>query len=326
MLPSFEEAIHLVSSSSAAGCLMGAGAKRARIRGTDDRLTSGPCDADPARHLELRRAWDADGWKRPRGLEDLRAAIAGDEPVVLWGTRAFADLVWIWWVIDGLVRIAAERKRLFLARPRPSDPQDTTGGSTPAEARAAFAIASPISDDVLREGADLWRRFASSSPLAFDEARRRGSSAFPELTSSAERHGSWFPRLSGDRLRLSRLDQVLLGSVDDSWRITSAVFEAGGERLVPIVQTFDPVFIVERLRSWAAHGALAREVHADDNPYAQDAFRATKRTRLLLDQGLERVADAPPLYVGGCRVNDPASPWVRIEDDAGWRLALHDRS
>lgn len=326
MLPSFEEAIHLVSSGPAAGCVMQAGAKRARIRDTDDRLTSGPCDADPERHLELRRVWDADGWRRPRGLEHLRAAIAGDQPVVLWGTRAFADLVWIWWAMDGLGRIPVEPQRLFLARPRPGDPQDTVGGSTPDEARAALATASPILGDVLREGAELWRRYASPSPLAFDEARRRGSSAFPELTSSAELHGGWFPRLGGDRFRLSYLDEALLGCVDDSWRTTSDVLKTGGERLVPVVQTFDPFFSVERLRAWAAHGALAREVLADDNPYEQDSFRATERTRILLDQGLERVADAPPLYVGGCRVNDPTSPWVRIEDDGGWRLALHGRS
>ena len=67
---------------------------------------------------------------------------------------------------------------------------------------------------------------------------------------------------------------------------------------------------------------LEREALADENPYAQDRFRATDRTRALLDHGLDGVGDAPQLYVGGCVVNDPASPWVRIENGSGWRLEL----
>lgn len=39
----------------------------------------------------------ASQWPRCRGV---RAAITGDAPVVLWDTRAVADLVWMWWVLD----------------------------------------------------------------------------------------------------------------------------------------------------------------------------------------------------------------------------------
>ena len=71
---------------------------------------------------------------------------------------------------------------------------------------------------------------------------------------------------------------------------------------------------------------MEREELVDKNPWAQDRFRATDRTRALLEHGLENVSDAPQLYVGGCVVNNPASPWVRIQDDSGWRLALQGHS
>jgi hypothetical protein len=263
------------------------------------------------------------GWRHPLTLEDLRAVVSGDDPVVLWGTRAFSDLVWIWWALDGLRRVAGDAPRFFLARPRPDDPLETTGGSTPEEARIALAAAGPITSDDWREGVELWGQYASPSPLAFDEARRRGSSVFPELTSSAELHGAWFPRFEGGRLRLSELDSILLGCVSDSWLTTYDHFQAlPHDQLARLVWPFDAFFAVERLCAWAAHGALEREPLVDDNPFARDRFRATERSRRLLEQGLDGVGDAPPLYVGGCAVNDPASPWVRIEDDAGWRLAL----
>jgi hypothetical protein len=325
MPPTFAEAIHLVSSSSAAGHLLAAGASRARIRGSDDRLTSGPCDVDPVRHEELRRSWDTEGWHHRLGLEELRAAIAGDAPVVLWGTRAYSDLVWLWWELDALRRIGAEGERFFLARPRAQDPQETVGGCSPAEARIALDAAKPITDDEWREGSELWLKFASPSPLAFDEARRTGSSVFPELMSSAELHGAWFPRLADGRLRLSEIDEDLLGALDGSWRSTSPIFERlTQERFERVARRFHPFIAIYRLRDWASLGVCEREELIDRNPWEQDRFRATDRTRELVERGLDKVSDAPKLHVGGCVVNDAASPWIRVEDDGGWRLELRE--
>lgn len=328
MPPTFAEAIHLMSSDSAMGCVLMAGARRPRIHGSGDPLTSGPCDVDPVRHEELRQAWNLACGHQPDaghllGLERLRAAIAGDAPVVLWGTRAFADLVWLWWALDGLRRVGAEGPRFFLARPDADDPLTTVGGSTPDDARVALLAAGPITDDEWREGAELWRAYASPSPHGFDEMRRRGSTAFPELTRSAELHGGWFPRVTEEGLRLSELDALLLGGADASWRTSAAL--VGGlppGRQERLTQPFH-LFVIDRLRAWATHGVLEREIVAGEFAWYADRFRATDRSRALLDHGLGGVGDAPPLHVGGCLVNDPASPWGRIEDDAGWRLALH---
>ncbi|MDX2087508.1 MAG: hypothetical protein SFX73_06650 [Kofleriaceae bacterium] len=236
------------------------------------------------------------------------------------------DLVWLWWALDSLGRIGGNGPRFFLARPHLDDPLTTVGDSTPDEARIALEAARPITDDEWREGAELWIKYASASPLAFDEARRKGSSVFPELTSSGELHGAWFPRLTEGRLRLSELDAVLLGSVSESWLTTSDLLETlPQDRLARLAWPFDGFFPIDRLRAWASHGVLEREALADKNPWAQDRFRATDRMRALLGHGLDGVGDAPRLYVGGCLVNDPTSPWVRIEEDSGWRLELHDR-
>lgn len=324
MPPTFAEAIHLVPSSPAAGHLLAAGTPRARIRGSDDCLTSGPCDVDPVRHEELRRSWDTDGWHHRLGLNELRAAIAGDAPVVLWGTRAYSDLVWLWWELDALRRIGAEGDRFFLARPRLQDPQETAGGMGAGAARIALEAAKAITDDDWREGSDLWLKFASPSPLAFDEARRNGSKVFPELTSSAELHGAWFPRVADGRLRLSEIDEDLLGALDGSACTIGKIFQRlPEERFERVARRFHAYIAIYRLRDWASRGALEREERVDDNPWEQDQFRANGKTRTLLEHGLDNVADAPPLHVGGCLVNNPTSPWVRIEDDAGWRLALH---
>ncbi len=326
MPPTFAEAIHLVFSDSGMGCLLAAGARRARIHGSGDTLTSGPCDVDPVRHEERRRAWNVErGYLPDAGirlrLERLRVLIAGDEPVVLWGTRAYSDLVWLWWALDSLRRVGAEGPRFYLARPHPADAPAGVGGSTPDDARAALAAARPITDDEWRDGSELWAAYASSSPLAFDEARRRGSSVFPELSSSADLHGAWFPRFTDGRLGLSELDEVLLAAVGESWRTTDdIVFPLPTDRYARLARPFDLLFPLARLRAWASHGVLEREALVDEDPWRADRFRATDRTRALLHGGLDGVGEAPPLYVGGCLVNDPASPWVRIEAASGWRL------
>ncbi|HEX7938234.1 MAG TPA: hypothetical protein VF483_04530, partial [Gemmatimonadaceae bacterium] len=197
------------------------------------------------------------------------------------------------------------------------------GGATPEAALAALADAHDIDEEELREGAELWRLYASPDPRAFDEARRTGSQAFPELGESAELYGTWFPRLEDGRLRLSEHDERLLGSLTDEWltpldlskRITKT---RGWERLL---WPFGGFVSVWRLRQWPTC-MVAREVRDPDhdNPLERDAFRLTDRARALLAGGLESVGDAPSLHVGGCRLNDPAAPWVRRADDSGWRI------
>ncbi|MBL0213218.1 MAG: hypothetical protein IPQ07_04995 [Myxococcales bacterium] len=134
----------------------------------------------------------------------------------------------------------------------------------------------------------MWINYASSTPLAFDEARRRGSRAYPELTRSAELHGAWFPRFTDGRLRLSELDAVLLDGAADSWLTTSDLLRGLPEDWrTRLAWPFTAFFPIYRLRDWATHGVLEREALDDDNPWTQDRFRATDRSRALIDYGLE---------------------------------------
>lgn len=325
------EAVHLVSSESAAGGIIQAGAPRKNVRILNEQLTVGPCDADPERHVELRRAWNAqigDEYTKTFGLDDLHAAVAGDLPVVVWATRAYAELLWLWWILDGLRRMGPYASPTFLVRPTPDDPLETVGGTPPHKSLAAIADAHVISDDELPEGAELWRLYASPDPRGFDKARRRGSSVFPELSDSADLHGAWFPRLEGDRLRLAEYDRCLLENLTNEWLmprdlLTRAVQTSKWKQML---RTFGSYYIpIWRLHAWASHGVVMLAVRDpdSDNLLEQNVFRLTNRARSLLENGLESVGDAPPVHVGGCRINDPAAPWVRVADDSSWRITAH---
>jgi hypothetical protein len=264
---------------------MQAGMPRKNVRILSEQLTIGPCDVDPVRHVDLRRAWNAkigDRYLETFGLDDLRAAVAGDRPVVVWATRAYADLVWLWWILDGLERMGPRAHPPILVQPKLEDPLSTVSGVTLKAGRAALAVACAISDDELREGAELWRLYASPDPRALDEARRRGSLSFPEFGQRAELHGTWFPRLDDGRLRLSEHDERLLGSLTDEWLtpqdLCSPVFTVRGWQRM--LWPFGSFVAVWRLQEWAAHGVVAREVRnpeGNDNPLEQDAFRLTER-------------------------------------------------
>lgn len=152
---------------------------------------------------------------------------------------------------------------------------------------------------------------------------------FPELHESADLHGAWFPRIDGDQLRLSEHDERLLATLTDefliTWDLSKRITEVSGwERLL---WTYGGLVPFWRLRQWAAHGVVEHEVrdYNDDDllDVQRTVFRATDRTRALLANGIDSVGDAPPIYVGGCRLNDPASPWARVSDGAGWRITDH---
>lgn len=222
---------------------------------------------------------------------------------------------------DGIERIEADPEQIALARIDSSDPTTAVAGSTVEDARAAFAVMRPLSRDQIAEGARLWRLFASPSPIGFDHARRNEAHTFPELTESGDVHGAWFPRLTGDRLELAELDELLLRQFDDTWRTTWTVL-AEIQDLRRSILPFGHTFAVCRLLAWAMRGVLSHEARSDENPFKQDAFRANDRSRMLLASGMHEVDDAPPLFVGSCAINLRDAPWVRVGDPSGWRIAL----
>jgi hypothetical protein len=323
MSPDINAYTHVVPSDASAGLLIRSGARRDKVRHNTDRLTVGPCDADPDRHLELRRAWSTQSDSIAFGRGDLSGAMRGERPVVIWATTAYADLVWLWWVLDCVERIPIDPGGLMLARPTVADAFLTMSDATPEDVHAALERAAEVSKDVLRDGAALWRQFASPSPLAFDDARRRGTTAFPDLAESTELHGAWFPRRAAGYLSLAEADEALLTSLSATPRTPSELFPRV-PGITRLIAGFGSITLLDRLRAWSGHGVIARDSRDEQNPFCQDVFTATDRTEVVVKDGLRGVADAPPLYVGGCLVNDPQEPWVRVFDDS-WRITRDER-
>ncbi len=298
-----ENAMHLAHGESAANHIQ---AVTGSARCTRDLLTRGPCDADPTRHQALRAAyWGVTDWDT--GLGPELAALPPAQPIVIWATSAWSDQLWLWWTLDVVSRHDIARERLWWAQPRTDHPLASAGAAPPDELRVAVTRAQPISDAQLAGGASLWLKYADPSPLAFDQARRTGSPAFPDLSQIAEPHGYWFPRLVDGALRLSELDESLLSSLRGDWRLPRKLM--GDDRLM---FPFGDSMLMRRLEEWVRQGAVERQ-----DP---GAYRLSQTGARLLAAGLPDVAEAPSLHIGGCRVNDPTAPWVRVIDRNCWRL------
>ena len=310
--------MHLVHGDSAAATVAHNGVPSDAIRVFKDLLTVGPCDEDPARHRTLRSAyWHTGAWPR-------EAALPPDAPLIVWATLAWSDQLFLWWLFDAFERDGVDLPRLSWAQPHAGERfHASVGGVSAAALSEALAQARPVSPAQLAQGASLWRKYAAESPLAFDEARRAGSPSFPELARTAEVHGVWFPRRVGVRLRLAAFDELILSTLNEEWRTPSDLLRTDPGQHIPdrFFLPFGDLFFLRRLRDWADHGILKSEDRGGDSAFSAVAYRREASGRRLVEEGLKTVADAPPLYVGGCHVNNSAEPWVRIDDGDDWRLA-----
>jgi hypothetical protein len=222
----FEGAAHVAHGDSIEGALRQLGAETRALHVVRDLLTYGPCDPDPAHHVQLRLAH----WGVPpdrTGEFSLSATVSGwpsSQPIVVWAApRAWSDQLFLWWTLDALAREHVDLSRVYRAAPVTYHPLAATGAAPRLELARALAQAQPIAPELVDASRELWRSFASPSPLPFDELRRAGRSAIPGLASIAEPHGWWFPRLIDGRLRLSEMDELLLYAFDDEWRGPSAL-------------------------------------------------------------------------------------------------------
>jgi hypothetical protein len=309
----FAEAIHITHGDSAAAGLRALGALRVLVR--RDLLTVGRCDVDPALHRQARmEQWHIDAEAADGGLlgDELVDALRmmGAGPVVLWTSPAWSDRCHTWCLLDVLARRGVGRDRLFRAQAVADDPARSLGAVPGTRLQAALVESVPLPADFADEGVALWKAFAAPTPLPFDEARRRGSPAYPELLRIGAGHIGWFPWAEPDRLRLADADAALLGALADDWRPGADLLD------VPIVQ---PVLawigdysLFARLAAWRDHGAV--EVRGEG---VEQELRLTPIGRRLVDDGAESVDQMAPLWIGGSLVNDPGSPWVRIGDPDG---------
>jgi hypothetical protein len=314
-----EEAVHVVPGDSAAGSLACCGVEHLIVLG--DRPFPGPCDPDPATHLEKRRAYlrtfmDYDPGGDSEGVRDrlclLAAGLLGAEelagrlgsyvpvrPVVLWTTSTWADRLIFWRVLDALERAGSDCAGFWAAEPglprghrrENYHPPPMLGSFHTEEHQAAFEHSRPLGTRVLRAGATMWRKFASVSPLEFDAARRKGSPVFPDLGLVSEVWGAYFPRLVGrDRLMLSLADQALLEALrPDRWLCPLDVIR--GERManLELIDCFvGEHFLDRRLREWAAHPgrpAVLARAEPGGGRYMDASYRLTRHGERLREWG-----------------------------------------
>lgn len=304
--PDFANAVHIAHGDSAAATLRQLGARTVWVR--RDLLTVGPCDADPIRHRALRRQFWGGDPDTPSGLpgvdadDELQRALAGagGAPVVIWASRAWSDLPFLWSVVDALARLGAERP--WLARPTGDDATVSVGGIEPARVRSALDVVEPLGEEVARSCVNFWQAYTAPSPLPFDELRRRGARVVPELGRILEGHAAWFPWRRDGGIALSDADAAIFHWADDG----------ALDHCRHLLHWIGDRSLFARVAAWRALGRL----DGDDR-----APRLTEAGRRLRDEGAPSVADLPPWWIGGCRVNDPATPWLRVATGGDWKIA-----
>jgi hypothetical protein len=255
-------------------------------------------------------------------------AFPPDRPVVLWTAALWKEQLSFWWTLDAIRRAGLKPERFWVAQPRCTHTHHTSLGCfNRAEMHRAFADRQPLSSEMLRSGASLWRKFAASSPRAFETARKNGSGPFPDLPTVAEVYGWFFPQAGSRsaRLRLSVLDQALFDHLRaDSWVRPIDCLMRDRRFVEDIIALLGDQWPLWRLHQWAHHGAddpalLARSEQGASS-WVNVSYRLTARGERMRVRGLETGHEAPPLFVGGCQVYGGNNPWVRRGGRARWRI------
>ncbi len=313
-----------------------AAAGTARMAGLDevvayrDLLTVGKCDVDPATHRDYRVAlWKSSGEETLEGLiglDELRQRLAHHEgDVAVWTTPTWSERCFTWHTIDQLTRLGVDRGRIWLSEPRSSRGRFSTGAFPHEELREAWERRFPLEEAYASDACALWVRYTDPQPLAFDEARRAGVASFPDLTECGAGHAAWFPWRREGHLFLSYGDQLLFDCLDIEWPAkpgwSSMLRAPRGKELANVLWSwFGDVTTLDRLEAWRERGAIERrDNEVPDRPWIY-SLRLTPLGQRLRDEGVERIDQLPPTYVGGCLVNDPNRPWVRERVGDGWRL------
>lgn len=190
----------------------------------------------------------------------------------------------------------------------------------------AFTSQTRLRASMVRAGSVLWRKYSASSPRKLDEARRKGSAVFPELADIANGYAQLFPRKVSDspQVRLSEVDTVFLGLFRDArWLCPARSIKPS------LMQVFDLLgsdcFFLQRLRQWANHEAddpilLRRDEPKGVSAWTKVSYQLSPRGRRILINRLDRIGDAPPMHVGGCRVYSGKRPWVLFLQDENWHI------
>ena len=250
-----------------------------------------------------------------------------EKPIVLWSSPTWGERLSLWWALDSLVRGDVDLDRVWLADA--ATPTRVTRHPR-REALALYESAEPLTDDTVGCGASLWRSFTASDPAPFDEERRAKNEAFPRLKAVCEPWGDWFPRLVGRsrKVRLCDVDQWLLDSLSpDAWTRPYDVIAATekSDLVQRLLDAYATPMIGARFRQWEEHAPagpaiVSQPVDEGTNALTKVEYQLTEVGERLRSQGLAEFGEAPPFWVGGCRLYSDRTPWIRRITGANWKI------
>ncbi len=186
--------------------------------------------------------------------------------------------------------------------------------------RALWQRRLPLEAPVREKGAELWEAYAGDDPRRLFVLLRKELP--PPLCADRAAYAARFPRRIAGRLRLSRLDTVLLEAARDEADVPSviqAVERAGLDGALP------KAYVQDRLLDHVEHQPPTLALAADTSlpPFVQPSthrYRLTPHGLRLLDRGADGPEELPPLDIGGYRADATAPVWVVCEDGAEPRL------
>src|SRR5207248_7475703 len=140
-------------------------------------------------------------------------------------------------------------------------PLRSLGAVSPERLRAALDGATGLPSALAAAGAALWRLYAAPSPLGFDEARRQGVAAFPELASIAEGHAAWFPWQAGDRVTLADVDARIFECLGEDWQLGDQLLTTPSGRHIRerVFAWIGDRGVLARIEAWCAAGSIERK-------------------------------------------------------------------
>jgi hypothetical protein len=276
-----------------------------------DTLTCGPSDTDPTKHRLARiKYWGGLEKSLPVsrsseffGKEDFvkRFDNLRSEDSVLWlwiNSDDWADFLFLCWTADALsdLHVKSDAVRIVLKSNAELD------GLLTAENVACTMRQAPVATkDFLSIASRLWQAFASGLPRLFASLAK--DLELVATDSYVRFYANLFPQFADSSLLLSPYDTCLLKGLSTStWNrpidiidiITNDVFympyEYSRHRLLEWSSFADEVLVAKARDSTAI------------SPWTEVSYKLTARGESLINEGVTRLSDAPPMWIGGLNV------------------------
>ncbi|AUX46613.1 uncharacterized protein SOCE26_081190 [Sorangium cellulosum] len=171
--------------------------------------------------------------------------------------------------------------------------------------------------------ATLWRLWCRRSPVALSRFCASGGALHPQLANLGRYHAGHFPRQAGQKLMLSRFDELLLGQLSREWITPVKLFTSGMRArsgLHAWLSQLGDLYLPRRLLEWSRHDD-GRIVECQEHPektseLSRWSFRWRAGGEVILD-ALPDLLSAPPVAIGGAVAYDAERPWVCRFDAIG---------